>query len=498
MKFDFFLIFLFFFILALHGQSHIDTIETKRLIRQADEFFQSEQYAKSLSTYIKALRLAEKTNSDEDYFTSMRKIANVYAVYGDLERSLYYNTKAYEAAVKRNDVNMQSLLLTNLVGVSYLQKNLTQMKKFLELQLKTPMDDRVLWRYYQLCNQGYLSQLEENYKLGIFYHRQAFVFAIDHQMQPIYVADQLNEIGKAYMKNEEYEEAILSFLEAHKYAQDHNLKELDVNILRLLTQAYERTEKRDSVNLYKSLYLSISDSLFDKRQFSIVQDSLFEYEKGKTDKQISSLNTQLSHLLRIVLGSALLLAITISVVVIITRSNRRLKNAHRALIDRNAQLLRSVEENKILRKQYLENLKESEQSELESTAKRKEDYLSPELRQILLTRITTVMEDITIISSSDFSLQTLANMVGSNTKYVSWVINDTYQKNFKSLLNEYRIREACRRLSDYEKYGNITLQALASDIGYNSPTSFIQAFKRINSMPPSVYQKLVMSKEEHE
>lgn len=465
-------------------------------MRQADRYVNEEQYAKALATYTKVLKSAEAAGNEEAYFNSMRKIANVYAVFGDLERSYYYNKKAYDDALNKQDRNLQSLLLENLVGISYLQRNLQQMRKYMILQERTQMNDKVLWRYYQLCNRGYLSQLEGNSKLGIYYHRQAVTFAKDHEMPHQYVADQLNEIGKAYMRDGDYREAIQFLLDAHRYSKKFNLKELDVNVLRSLSEAYGHENRHDSAGYYKSLYLSISDSLFDKRQFAMAQDSLFEYEQVRNDRHISTLNTKLTRLGWIVLGSSLLLVLAIGITVIIVRNNRRLVEAQRALIERNRQLLKSVEENKILRDRYLKSMEGSDSETAEQTQKNKEQYLSLEMRQILLTRITSVMEDISNISSADFSLQTLAGMVGSNTKYVSWVINDTYGKNFKSFLNEYRIREACRRLSDHDTYGNITLQALAADIGYNSPTSFILAFKKINGMTPSVYQKLSRLKEE--
>ena len=45
-------------------------------------------------------------------------------------------------------------------------------------------------------------------------------------------------------------------------------------------------------------------------------------------------------------------------------------------------------------------------------------------------------------------------------------------------------------LDDHENYGNITIQAIAEEVGYKSSTSFIQAFKKLVGMTPSVYQNL--------
>jgi AraC-like DNA-binding protein len=81
-------------------------------------------------------------------------------------------------------------------------------------------------------------------------------------------------------------------------------------------------------------------------------------------------------------------------------------------------------------------------------------------------------------------------MVNSNTKYVSQIINETYDKNFRTYINEYRVKEARKRLME-EKYGNYTIQGIAESVGYKSSTNFILAFKKTTGITPSLYQKLV-------
>lgn len=107
----------------------------------------------------------------------------------------------------------------------------------------------------------------------------------------------------------------------------------------------------------------------------------------------------------------------------------------------------------------------------------------------MLEKVNSVLEDVSVISREDFSLAMLAKMVDSNTKYVLMVINDTYGKNFKTYLNEFRIREACRRLSDTAHYGNMTIQAIYEQLGYKTASSFVAAFRKIIGTTPSQYQK---------
>lgn len=116
--------------------------------------------------------------------------------------------------------------------------------------------------------------------------------------------------------------------------------------------------------------------------------------------------------------------------------------------------------------------------------------LSTEHTEKLLEDILKVMEDGTYVFNPDFSLNQLAKLVNSNTKYVSWVINDTYNKNFRTFINEYRIREASKRLLNTEKYGSLTIQAIAEDVGFKSVTNFVVSFKRNVGITPSLYQKM--------
>ena len=70
------------------------------------------------------------------------------------------------------------------------------------------------------------------------------------------------------------------------------------------------------------------------------------------------------------------------------------------------------------------------------------------------------------------------------------MINDTYGKSFKTYLNEFRIREACRRLLDNENFGNFTIRAIHQELGFRTATSFVSAFRKVTGMTPSEYKKM--------
>ncbi len=111
-------------------------------------------------------------------------------------------------------------------------------------------------------------------------------------------------------------------------------------------------------------------------------------------------------------------------------------------------------------------------------------------RELFDTILRFMDEDRSLYCDPDFSLTRLAELTDSNTKYVSQAINDFTGKNFRTFINEYRIREARRRLLDSENFGNVTIQYLAESVGFLSTSAFNMAFRKFTGMTPSLYQKL--------
>ena len=120
--------------------------------------------------------------------------------------------------------------------------------------------------------------------------------------------------------------------------------------------------------------------------------------------------------------------------------------------------------------------------------KNKKSAFTDQFQEELLSKILTVMEDNSIIFDADFTIERLAELVQSNQKYVSQVINNSFKKNFRSFLNSYRIREAQLILSEPDaiKY---TIEAVAHKVGFKSRNSFQYAFKEIAGVNPNFYLK---------
>ncbi|MBU0763468.1 MAG: helix-turn-helix domain-containing protein [Bacteroidetes bacterium] len=90
--------------------------------------------------------------------------------------------------------------------------------------------------------------------------------------------------------------------------------------------------------------------------------------------------------------------------------------------------------------------------------------------------------------NSSLTVVEIARKFDTNEKYMSQVINERFGKNFYTLVNELRIEEAKKLLVDPE-FKKLTIEGIASTIGFNSRSSFNTAFKKVIGMTPSQYQK---------
>ena len=78
------------------------------------------------------------------------------------------------------------------------------------------------------------------------------------------------------------------------------------------------------------------------------------------------------------------------------------------------------------------------------------------------------------------------------TWQLSQVINRTFHQNFFNYVNGYRIEEAKARLQN-PAHQRVTILEILLDVGFNSKSTFNEAFKRHTGMTPSRFKQLNLS-----
>ncbi|WP_298899481.1 helix-turn-helix domain-containing protein [uncultured Psychroserpens sp.] len=82
-------------------------------------------------------------------------------------------------------------------------------------------------------------------------------------------------------------------------------------------------------------------------------------------------------------------------------------------------------------------------------------------------------------------LNHLAERLSISKHHLSQIINQHYGMSFFDFINEHRINEAKTLISNHPEY---TLLKVAFESGFNNKTSFVNAFKKFESMTPSKYR----------
>ena len=135
-------------------------------------------------------------------------------------------------------------------------------------------------------------------------------------------------------------------------------------------------------------------------------------------------------------------------------------------------------------------LEKSYAPECQETSRYQASKLNEDSKRRILTVLGRIMDEEKAFCSDDFSLGRLAELAETNQTYLSQVINESFGKSFTEYVNEYRIREVQSRLLDTERYGNLTIEAVAESVGFRSRSTFSRTFRKITGIPPSVYQKM--------
>jgi len=89
--------------------------------------------------------------------------------------------------------------------------------------------------------------------------------------------------------------------------------------------------------------------------------------------------------------------------------------------------------------------------------------------------------------NNDLKLPLLARQMGLLPHQLSQIINQKARMKYTDYISQYRIAEAQQRLCN-PKYENLTIMAIAYDVGFNTKSAFYTAFKKQVGVVPSQYR----------
>ncbi len=93
-----------------------------------------------------------------------------------------------------------------------------------------------------------------------------------------------------------------------------------------------------------------------------------------------------------------------------------------------------------------------------------------------------------LYTDSTLTMVKLADLLSIPSYQLSKILNRYLHKNFPDFINEYRVREAERLLTDPANHRE-AVENIGYESGFNNPSSFFTAFKKFTNSTPAKYRK---------
>ena len=113
--------------------------------------------------------------------------------------------------------------------------------------------------------------------------------------------------------------------------------------------------------------------------------------------------------------------------------------------------------------------------------------VSPRLMDEMKEKILNIIVMQKKYKDKNYSAKKLAADLGTNTRYISAVVNVRFHMNYTSFVNKYRIEEAMSILVD-KRYKDLNIEDVSDMVGFANRQSFYASFFKIMNMTPREYR----------
>ncbi|MFC3161212.1 helix-turn-helix domain-containing protein [Chryseobacterium arachidis] len=293
-----------------------------------------------------------------------------------------------------------------------------------------------------------------------------------------------NGLGAIRIKQKNWKEAYLYMKKAEGVAEKSVNPELKKTVYATINDYYEGIGDDENAALYAKKYLKAFSEANGKN--GEVPGNGEEIMINKSGRQISIAK----NVIIIVLCSALI------------GSFLHFRTKQRKQLAKLRHILRS--QRKIASKPVEVSVKHEESSftnvsvekifenSEEVGKKRSESLMTPETE----TKLLELLDDFekgSLYNNKNMSLPFLAGELSTNTKYLSYVINQHKSSDFKTYINRLRINYIVDKLINDDKYRQYKISILADECGFSTHSKFASVFKIVTDYSPSAYIKLLDS-----
>lgn len=471
---------------SLYKASETPHYKAKSLMLSASLFQQSGDIKKAVDYAIEADTVILGT---DDYVWKAKIsgfLATQYRNLGLYDKSKKYIDESLKAVNKIEDIR----LVNQTMGF------IMQEKAYYEIEMtnyqKALLDIKASQKYFNQTEQpnSFISANNDQlYGLTYYYlnqydqallHYNNGLKKIDFMPDNFLKATIYNGIAQVFIRKKDQQKAQENLIKAERIAEESPYLNLKDEVYKTSQQYYLLIRDIEHLKKAQIKQESVSEKI-KNNSLEFISNSYNILENKNQEIATKSANKNIIVVISLIFLSSLF------VYIIIYRKKQKQKFM---LIKA---ILESKIENQIL--DHQPSLTNSNNGIFDSDENDGETIFIGSAQQILMTPATEKkllskleqFEQAGLFTKNMVSLPYVASYCKTNTKYLSYVINNHKQKDFKNYINELRIRYIIEKLKTDPQYQKYKISTLSEEVGFSSQSKFAAAFKKVTNVSPSEF-----------
>lgn len=419
------------------------------------ELFEQRQLGPALISLMTAEQIENEVGDSTLLPLIYLNMANIFAYTNQIDYVIRYNRRSAQLALKQKAWRTYLTAFRNLVFQAIMDRDVADIKADLDKFGSIKIPDANMKGFAQFLYSGGNALLEKRWD-----------DAYDYFLKADSVNDAELTPDRSHFMSVLLRSRVLQLRGEPRFAIKEILDNYDdykgeqiSSVSLILSRLYDSIGEREQASKHKLMYYENSDTLgilASNRQLMAAES---QFRLNNMSGEVTRLNARRKAWVTISFVCILSTMVLAVALVLVIRSRRRLRRSQDELFLKNESIVAKP---------------------LVSPDIDTEDYEEGQ-------RIMEVLEHSAEIFEVGFSVEKAAMLTGVHSRRISKVLNSVFGKNFNLVVQELRIKEACRILATPEIAGSLNMAGIASRLGFKSRTYFSEVFKKHTGLTPTEY-----------
>ncbi len=451
-------------------------------------YYNYKKFQLALNEYLEAYQYSKNTKNEYLKYQNLYHIGVVKSYLGYYDEAaelfdkclLYYREKSKSKIHPNLIYNNKKGYLNSLHQLIICYRHLGKYKEMdsvIETGLSEAGDNReyVQEKGYFLLSKGISEYHEKQYEKALTDLNRSLP-SIRNSRDFARLSVNYFFIGKSYLAMNDAKKSVVYFRKIDSIFKKHQfiLPELRENYEILIN--YSKKNKDQAQQLYYTGQLLKADSIMSK-DFSYLSPKIHKDYDTKTLLEEKNKLQKINYLVTVII--ILLIIWAIGLIMLFTKKQKKAKEIRQKYI--------------LLEEKFVKDQTIAEAPQIPIEEKRVNLHES-KVEELL--RKLKIFEDKKGFIQKGLTISKLASQLGTNSSYLSQVINEHKGGNFNKYLSQLRINYITNLLFEDKKYLKYNIETLAKECGIASRQNFSDLFYEINGIRPTDFIKKRMQEME--